>query len=605
MSTIAWCRTSAPRRTLEGRSISSDSTPSLNQLTSPPAREGPARSGDDQGAQRRRGRRARRTPRPARRSSPGSSRSASRAGSGSGCRSRRRSRSAASPARERGSIASSGARVSVLIVSILRAFPGLGPGTGLAVRPGAYPLVDGDKRHRTRASASPSSGARCPTRPASTCSAADDGAVLYVGKARSIRKRVASHFSGAETELTRRVVEHRLPRHRDRGRGAARRAELHQAPPAALQHPPARRQVLPLRRDQPRRGLPARLLHPRAPPARPRLLRPLLERQAGARDPRPARQAVPVPHLRGPRAGPPLRQPLPRLLHQALRGALRRLRRPRGVPAQHRRDHRLPLRPLQPGRALRAGEDGGGRRRRRTSSAPPSTATASRGAVAVRAPARRRGVGRHRRPDRRRGRGHRRQRPGLPGPRRDPRRAPELLPRQPGRARAGRGRRGVHRPVLRGRADGAAADRRRPLPARAGAGCSPRRSASGAARRSRCGSPERGDKRRLRELAERNAKLALDQDRLRREHRRQRRVESLSALREALGMEELPVRIEGFDISNLGPEHTVASMVVFEGGATKKAHYRRFRVRGHEWRQRGTQRARTTSPRWRRCWRGG
>jgi excinuclease ABC subunit C len=92
--------------------------------------------------------------------------------------------------------------------------------------------------------------------------------------------------------------------------------------------------------------------------------------------------------------------------------------------------------------------------------------------------------------------------------------------------------------------------------------------------------PERGDTRRLRELAERNAKLALDQDRLRREHRRQRRVESLSALREALGMEELPVRIEGFDISNIGPEHTVASMVVFEGGATKKAHYRRFKVRG-------------------------
>ena len=91
---------------------------------------------------------------------------------------------------------------------------------------------------------------------------------------------------------------------------------------------------------------------------------------------------------------------------------------------------------------------------------------------------------------------------------------------------------------------------------------------------------ERGDKRRLRELAERNAKLALDQDRLRREHRRQRRVESLADLRDALGMDELPVRIEGFDISNLGGEHTVASMVVFEGGATKKADYRRFRVRG-------------------------
>ena len=91
---------------------------------------------------------------------------------------------------------------------------------------------------------------------------------------------------------------------------------------------------------------------------------------------------------------------------------------------------------------------------------------------------------------------------------------------------------------------------------------------------------ERGDKRRLRELAERNARLALDQDRLRREHRRARRVESLAALREALEMDELPVRIEGFDISNLGGQHTVASMVVFEGGATKKSDYRRFKVRG-------------------------
>ena len=65
----------------------------------------------------------------------------------------------------------------------------------------------------------------------------------------------------------------RVPGHRDRGRGAARRAELHQALPAAVQHPAARRQVLSLRRGQPRRGVPARLLHPRAAPAEPRLLR--------------------------------------------------------------------------------------------------------------------------------------------------------------------------------------------------------------------------------------------------------------------------------------------------------------------------------------------
>jgi excinuclease ABC subunit C len=90
---------------------------------------------------------------------------------------------------------------------------------------------------------------------------------------------------------------------------------------------------------------------------------------------------------------------------------------------------------------------------------------------------------------------------------------------------------------------------------------------------------ERGDKRRLRELAERNAQLSLAQDRLRRERRRQQRVDALAALQEALGLEELPVRVEGFDVSNLGPEHTVASMVVFEGGAPRKAHYRKFGVR--------------------------
>ena len=92
----------------------------------------------------------------------------------------------------------------------------------------------------------------------------------------------------------------------------------------------------------------------------------------------------------------------------------------------------------------------------------------------------------------------------------------------------------------------------------------------------------RGDLRRLRELAEKNAKLALAQDKLRREHRRQQRVETLSSLQEVLGLERVPVRIEGFDISNLGETHTVASMVVFEGGAPKKSDYRKFNIRGEE-----------------------
>jgi len=91
---------------------------------------------------------------------------------------------------------------------------------------------------------------------------------------------------------------------------------------------------------------------------------------------------------------------------------------------------------------------------------------------------------------------------------------------------------------------------------------------------------ERGDKRRLRELAERNAQLALAEDGLRRERRRRQRTEALAELAEALGMDAPPIRIEGYDISNLGPEHTVASMVVFAGGAPRKADYRRFRIHG-------------------------
>jgi excinuclease ABC subunit C len=90
---------------------------------------------------------------------------------------------------------------------------------------------------------------------------------------------------------------------------------------------------------------------------------------------------------------------------------------------------------------------------------------------------------------------------------------------------------------------------------------------------------ERGDKRRILELAERNARLALDQERLRDERRRQSRVDALEGRQQALGLDTLPVRIECFDISNLGGTHTVAAMVVFEGGAPKKSDYRRFTIR--------------------------
>jgi excinuclease ABC subunit C len=90
---------------------------------------------------------------------------------------------------------------------------------------------------------------------------------------------------------------------------------------------------------------------------------------------------------------------------------------------------------------------------------------------------------------------------------------------------------------------------------------------------------ERGDKHRILELAHRNALLALDQERLRDERRHQRRAEALEGLQVALGLDAVPVRIECFDISNLGGTHTVASMVVFEAGAPKKSDYRRFKIR--------------------------
>jgi excinuclease ABC subunit C len=90
---------------------------------------------------------------------------------------------------------------------------------------------------------------------------------------------------------------------------------------------------------------------------------------------------------------------------------------------------------------------------------------------------------------------------------------------------------------------------------------------------------ERGDKHRILELAHRNALLALNQERLRDERRHQRRAEALEGLQLALGLDTVPVRIECFDISNLGGTHTVASMVVFEAGAPKRSDYRRFKIR--------------------------
>src|SRR5215216_3101087 len=91
--------------------------------------------------------------------------------------------------------------------------------------------------------------------------------------------------------------------------------------------------------------------------------------------------------------------------------------------------------------------------------------------------------------------------------------------------------------------------------------------------------PSRGEKRRLQELATENARLALESEAAQSERKRLRRVEALEELREALNLESLPLRIECYDISNIQGESVVGSLVVFQDAMPKKAHYRKFGVR--------------------------
>jgi excinuclease ABC subunit C len=93
---------------------------------------------------------------------------------------------------------------------------------------------------------------------------------------------------------------------------------------------------------------------------------------------------------------------------------------------------------------------------------------------------------------------------------------------------------------------------------------------------------ERGEKRRLQELATQNARVALASDAAVAEQTRLRRVEALEELREALNLEALPLRIECYDISNIQESSAVGSMVVFQDAVAKKAHYRKFGIKGAE-----------------------
>jgi excinuclease ABC subunit C len=88
--------------------------------------------------------------------------------------------------------------------------------------------------------------------------------------------------------------------------------------------------------------------------------------------------------------------------------------------------------------------------------------------------------------------------------------------------------------------------------------------------------PQRGDKRSLVDLVCQNAKQSYDQ----RFRVLQPSIKAIQeALQDALTLDELPRRIECFDISHIQGAETVASMVVWEDGAMKKSDYRKFQVR--------------------------
>ncbi|MCQ3804841.1 MAG: excinuclease ABC subunit UvrC [bacterium] len=91
--------------------------------------------------------------------------------------------------------------------------------------------------------------------------------------------------------------------------------------------------------------------------------------------------------------------------------------------------------------------------------------------------------------------------------------------------------------------------------------------------------PQRGGKRRLMETAAANAREKFGRHRLRRQSDHNARARSLRSLQEVLGLPQPPLRIEAFDVSTLMGTHTVASMVVMEDGLPRKAEYRRFKIR--------------------------
>ncbi|HET8960435.1 excinuclease ABC subunit UvrC [Nocardioides sp.] len=92
--------------------------------------------------------------------------------------------------------------------------------------------------------------------------------------------------------------------------------------------------------------------------------------------------------------------------------------------------------------------------------------------------------------------------------------------------------------------------------------------------------PQRGDKKSLQETVARNAGQALVLHKTKRASDLTTRNRALEEIQLALALDEVPLRIECYDVSNLQGTEVVASMVVFEDGLPRKGEYRRFVIRG-------------------------
>ena len=417
------------------------------------------------------------------------------------------------------------------------------------------------------------------------------GEVLYVGKALSLRKRLASYLPGGGrrhpprlpakvNEMMGRAGVGGVDRHHQRGRGAAARAQPHQAAPVALQHPAARRQVVPVHHGHHRRRV--------SPGACSRGSRTGAATSTSARSPAPPRCGRRWTRWRGcfPCApagavspGGGRARPACSSTSTAARVRVVGTVEQRRVPGRHRPGGGLPERPgAQGGGRLGAGDAGGGRAGR-TSRARRCSATGwrrcgtcSSGSRSSRA---------------------RWARPTSPGMALDDWGANvQVFITRDGKLAdrrsltfvnvAGRRRRrrcsSVSWPSTTASSptvpaelivpQGVERDRRSWRPSWRACG----------ERRWRCGRPSgvtSGDCRRWRTATPR---WRWRTSGCARSGRRERRLGALTALEKALGLEGPPMRIEGFDISNLGAENIVASMVVFEGGVAKKSDYRKFAI---------------------------